>query len=294
MYIITGATGNTGSVIAQQLLEAGKEVTTVSRSKERLRDLKKQGARPAEADLLNSQTLSDIFKGAKAAYLLIPSNYQAEDFRAYQNEVAESIGVALESSTITHAVVLSSIGAHLEQGAGVVQGLHDMEKRLRQLEGKNILFLRPTFFMENFYAQIPLIKEHNMIAYAAWDDIKTSMIATKDIANFAAERLIKLDFEGHSHQYLLGERDLSFPEATRILGEAIGKPELNYVSLSYEQAKQGFLQAGFSKDVADRYNEFIESLNQGRITEDAERNRETTTPTSIENFAQQFARTYQQ
>ncbi|NBC25758.1 MAG: hypothetical protein GVY08_07925 [Bacteroidetes bacterium] len=120
------------------------------------------------------------------------------------------------------------------------------------------------------------------------------MIATKDIAAFAAERLLKLDFEGYSHHYLLGERDLSFPEATRVLGEAIGRPDLKYVSLSYEEAKQGLMQIGFSEDVADRYNEFMKSLNEGKITGHAGRTPETTTPTSIEEFAQQFAGAYKQ
>lgn len=41
------------------------------------------------------------------------------------------------------------------------------------------------------------------------------------------------------------------------MGEAIGRPDLDYVSLSYEEAKQGLMQIGFSEDMADRYNEFM-------------------------------------
>lgn len=292
MYVITGATGNTGNPIAHQLLDAGKEVTVISRNKERLSDLVEKGAVPAEGDLADSNFLTETFEGADAVYAVIPPNFTADNFRGYQKRIAESLATALEKSKVSHVVALSSIGAHLKEGAGVVQGLHFMEQRFNQINDLNALYLRPTFFMENFYGQIPLIKQMNIMGFAADRDLSIPMIATRDIADYAAKRLLTLDFEGHSHHYLLGERDVTFEEATKILGDAIGKPDLNYVSFSYEEAKKGIMEQGASQDLADRYNEFFRSLNAGKINEDAERTPETTTPTSIEQFAKEFAEVY--
>ena len=47
MIVVLGATGNTGSVVAQRLLDAGESVRVVSRSRERLQPLVDAGAEPA-------------------------------------------------------------------------------------------------------------------------------------------------------------------------------------------------------------------------------------------------------
>jgi uncharacterized protein YbjT (DUF2867 family) len=289
MYVITGATGNTGNTIAHQLLDAGKDVTVVSRDKSHLSDLIEKGATPAVGDLSDTDFLTETFEGAEAVYTMIPPNFTAPDFRTYQHEIADTLSAAIKENSVPHIVALSSCGAHLKQGAGVVQGLHYMEQQFNAIDELHALYLRPAFFMDNFYGQIPLIEEQNIIGFAGEADHPMPMIATRDIADVAARRLLALDFKGKSHHYLLGERDLSFEEATRMLGEVIGKADLNYVRFSYEDAKQGMIAQGASEDLAERYNEFFKALNTGKINEDAVRSPETTTPTSIEKFAKQFA-----
>ena len=117
------------------------------------------------------------------------------------------------------------------------------------------------------------------------------MISTKDIANYAAKRLLNLDFEGNNHQDLLGARNVTYQEIAKIFGNAIGHPDLNYVDFSYADFKGAFMGMGASESVADRMNEFLVRVNAGDVFI-AERNEENTTPITIEEFSQTFKYVY--
>jgi len=293
MYVITGATGNTGSRITEKLLAAGEAVTAISRSEEKLKPLIEKGAKPGVGSLEDEAFLTETFKGAKAIYALIPPNFGASDFRAYQNRVGHALVEAIRQSGVKNVVTLSSVGAHSPE-TGVVAGLYDFEQELSKLQDVNVLNLRAGFFMQNFYGNIGIIK--NMGIHGGFPingDVKMAMVHTHDIADAAAEHLLKLDFNGQSHQYVAGQRDLSMEEATEVLGKAIGKPDLNWVTFSYEDAKQGMTQNGLSESLADQYVKFSRSVNEGILDEDYERKPEYTTPTSIEDFAKEFAAAYQ-
>jgi len=86
---------------------------------------------------------------------------------------------------------------------------------------------------------------------------------------------------------------LSYDDATRIIGKAIGKPDLKYVQLPDEQVRGAFLQAGMSENVADLILEMSVALNSGYMEPLEERTAENTTPTSFETFvAEEFLPLY--
>ena len=118
------------------------------------------------------------------------------------------------------------------------------------------------------------------------------MIATRDIAEVAAQLLLDLGFSGHSTRELLGQRDITMEEATRILGKAIGKGDLGYVQFPYEQAEQAMVALGLSQDVARSVNEMDRALNEERVRPLEKRSAANTTPTSFEQFAERFAAVY--
>jgi uncharacterized protein YbjT (DUF2867 family) len=294
MYVILGASGNTGKHIAQTLLEAGKPVTLVSRNAAHLQELVGKGAIAAIGDQMDEAFLIQTLTGATAAYLLIPPDYTATDFRAYQKKAGEVIAAAVQKSGLKNTILLSSVGAHLSENSGVILGLHWLEQKLKAMPGLNTLALRPGFFMQNFYGSIGIIKGMNINGGFPIDgEMKFGMIHTNDIAAYAAKRLLALDFQGFSYQNLTGERELSLREATAALGEAIGKPELPWVTFPYDQAKAGMVQSGMTESLADLYVEFGKCMNEGSMTADHKHTPESKTPTSIETFAREFAYAFQ-
>jgi uncharacterized protein YbjT (DUF2867 family) len=292
MYAICGASGHVGRALTEKLLNEGQEVRAIARSKEHLQPLIDLGAEPIVADLKDTEALTEAFRGARAVFALIPSNPTAPDFRNYQNEIGQAIADAIMASGVKHVVNLSSVGAQRTEGMGAVNGLHDQEERLNQLKDVNVLHLRPTFYMENHLRQIDTVKQFGMMSTPQALDQPVGEIATSDVADFAAERLMKLDFDGKSTRELLGAADITMKDVASSLGHAIGKDDLKYVQVTYDDTRNFFLGAGLSESAADNMVEMYQAFNEGRFVPTEKRSPRNTTPTTIDNFAEYFANIY--
>lgn len=292
MYVIMGATGNIGSKLAKILLDKGKKITVIGRSALRLQPFVDRGALAAIGDMTDTGFLTNAFKGADAVFAMIPPNYQTKNFRNDYNEMGDNIVEAIKGSGVKHVVFLSSHGAQLPDKTGPVKGLHDVEQKLNSLDEVNILHLRPTNFMENLLAQIGLIKNAGITGGGVKSDLKISMIATKDIAQAAADHLLDRDYSGKTVHELLGERDVSMDEVAKVLGEKIGKPELRYVQFSPEDEKKGLMDIGMSEDASDQLVELNQAMNDGLLAVNVPRTTQNTTRTTIEEFADFFAQVY--
>jgi len=290
---ILGATGHVGGVVANKLLDLGKRVRAIGRSADRLRALGKRGAEVALADVEDTHALAKALQGADAAFVLVPPNLQATEFRAYQRRVVEALGAAVEAAGVGHLVTLSSIGADRPDRNGPVAGLHEMEQRLNRNARASILHLRPGFFMENSLMSIGMIKGLGKNGSATRGDLKLPIVATRDIGEVAARRLSTRDFQGKSVLDLMGPRDITMAELTSALGAAVGKPGLEYVQFPYEDARAGLVQAGVPAEMAGLYVELSRGFNEGAVKPTQPRSPATTTPTSIEVFAKEvFAPAY--
>jgi len=147
--------------------------------------------------------------------------------------------------------------------------------------------------MENMFAQVGIIQNMGMTAGPLRPDLALPMIATRDIGAAAAKALLALDFSDKQSRELLGQRDLSYEEATTIVGKAIEKRDLKCVHLPDEQVRQACLQMGISESVADLILEMAAALNSGYLKPLEERTKENTTPTSFETFvAEEFLPLY--
>lgn len=292
-YVVTGATGNVGKVLAEKLLAEGKRVRVIGRSHERLRSLMDMGAEGLVGSLDDVDFLTRAFEGARVVFTMIPPNFTAEDFRSYQNLVGEALSQAIEKAGVTHVVNLSSMGGHLAEGTGPIKGLYDQEQRLNRLPNLNVVHLRPTFFMENLLMGIEVIKKMGVNAGATVADAATPMIATKDIAAAAAELMLNATFEGQQARELLGPRDYTMAEATAAIGKAIGRENLQYMQVPYEIVRQAMIEQGLTASVADEMVELARGSNEGLLKPTEKRTSENTTPTTLEEFAAEtFAPAY--
>jgi uncharacterized protein YbjT (DUF2867 family) len=291
MYVILGASGNTGSMIADYLLLKGKKVRVVGRDAGRLQRFVDKGAEAFTADLSDAAALSKAFSGAHAAYLMLPPAKSRED----QEQESTAIAQAVKESGVRYAVHLSSYGAQISEGTGPVAGLHSSEQKLNAITGLNVLHLRAAYFMENNLNAIGMIHEMGLLGNALLPDIKLPMIATRDVGDYAARRLLHLDFFDKQTRELLGERDLSMTEATALIARGIGRPDLPYRQFPYDQVEQVLTQMGIPPKGAAMYIEMYKAINTGVLIPLEPRSPENSTPTSFEKFVQDvFAAEYQQ
>lgn len=288
MYVVTGATGNTGRVVAEKLLAAGKAVRVVGRDAAKLQPFVHKGAEPFVGNLEDPNALVAAFTGARAVYAMIPPDYATDDPQGYQRRVADALAGAVRETRVPHTVFLSSMGAQNRTGAGPVSGLGRAEELFEAIPDRNVLFLRPGYYMENLYAAVPMIKQ-GFIATPLQADLEFPWIATTDIGQAAADELLNLSFKGKSVRELHGQRDLSYAETTSAVGKAIGNPKLMYVHAAEADARGGMLQAGLKPALVDGFLEMYRALNERRMKTVQPRTNRSTTPTSIEAFAKGLA-----
>ena len=292
MIAVMGATGNTGKPIVEKLLKEGCKVRALGRSADKLKSLASQGAEALAGQASDAAYLDQSFAGAEAAYVLIPPSFNEPDFPAYQDRIGESIAGALQKSGVKHVVALSSLGAEHSAGTGPITGLHRLEERLRKIPGVNVLLLRAGYFFENHFGSLAMIKHQGSNGGAIPPDVPIAQIATKDIASAAAAALLKRDFSGIVVRELLGQRDLTLREATRILGAKIGKPDLQYVQLPYDTFAGVLMQLGFSASLTGLFAEMCRAINEGRVRTAEGRNPRNSTATTFESFADVLAAAY--
>jgi uncharacterized protein YbjT (DUF2867 family) len=282
MYVVTGATGNTGSIVADALLAAGNKVRVVGRDAVRLQRFVREGAEAFTGNMSDAAALTKAFSGARAAYLMLPPVKSRED----QERQSDAIAKAVKESGLRFAVHLSSYGAHVPEGTGPVAGLHSSEQKLNSISGLNLLHLRAAYFMENNLAASSMIQGMGIFGHALLPDLKLPMIATRDVGDYAAQRLLHLDFSGKQTRELLGERDLSMTEATAVIARGIGKPDLRYEQLPYDHVQQALTKMGIPPKTAALYIEMYKAINEGVLAAQEARSPENTTPTSFEQFVE--------
>jgi uncharacterized protein YbjT (DUF2867 family) len=213
--------------------------------------------------------------------------------REDQERQSDAIAKAVKESGLRYAVHLSSYGAHVPEGTGPVTGLHSSEQKLNAISNLNVLHLRAAYFMENNLAAIDMIHGMGLFGHALLPDLKLPMVATRDVGDYAAQRLLDLDFSGKQTRELLGERDLSMTEATAVIARGIGKPDLRYQQFPYDQVLQVLAQMGIPLKRAAVYIEMFEAINAGVLAAQEQRSAENSTLTSFEQFVQDvFAAAY--
>jgi uncharacterized protein YbjT (DUF2867 family) len=260
-----------------------------------LRPFAAQGAEIFIGDVSDASAVTQALEQAHSAYVMIPPDLTSDDPLGHYDRVGDAIAFGIKTSKVKNVVALSSIGVDKPSGTGPVRGLHKFEQKLSGIEGVNVLFLRPGYFMENTLGQAAVIRMMGAVAGPFRPDLKLAMIATRDIGTAAANALLRLDFHGKQSRELQGQRDLDYTEVAAIIGKAIGKPDLRYVHPPNEQIRPALVQAGMSGELVDLILEMAGSLNSGYMGFLEPRSPQNTTATSFEAFvAEVFVPVYKQ
>ncbi|WP_170067755.1 NmrA family NAD(P)-binding protein [Neolewinella xylanilytica] len=281
--VILGATGTVGRKVAELLLHEGHKLSLVARHTESLEALRGPNARIVAGDVTDTVLLTELFSNADSAFLILPDNVKAEDFRAYQRQVTGALIEAIQRSDIKYIVNMSSVGSHQHEGNGIMAGTGEQEVRLNQLEGVNVLHVRSAYFMENFLRTIGLVKNRGINGTVATGDRAIPMVATRDVARVIAGHLAAPDWTGKQVEAVMGPRDYTYREFTTLIGSAIGQPDLPYVQIPVPQAKEIFLGNGFSEDFVDNLIEMGTAVETGFMNYQP-RTTATITPTTAEEF----------
>jgi len=288
---LTGSLGNISKPLAEILIKNGHDVTIISSDSKKQGTIEAMGAKATIGSVSDVAFLTNAFKGADAIYTMVPPNWSVSNYRQYIAETGKNYREAIRVSGVRRVVNLSSIGAHLSGGTGPIAGLYDVEHELNTLDGVAIKHLRAGIFYINFFFDMGTIRNMGIMGNNYGEKTKLILVHPGDIAAVAAQEL-QNSFEGKSHQYVASdEREIS--EIVKILGTAIGKPELPWVQFSDAETFAGMTGAGMSESIARTYIEMGNAADSGILFEDFNRHKpEVWGTTKLVDFAKEFAAVY--
>lgn len=262
MFVIAGASGHTGSVVASTLLAQGKKVRVIVRDEKKGAPWRQKGAEVAVASLDDAAALGRALAGADGVYALIPPDFAAEDPLAAQARIVDGWTHAIAAARPRHVVLLSSVGAELPGGTGPIVTVHRAEERLRAT-GVKLTALRAAYFMENWGGVAAPARASGVLPSMIAPGRAASMVATADIGGVAAEALL----EGERAPELIelaGPRDYTPEEVAAAFGAALGK-RVQVVPVPEEGIEPALAQAGFKPKLAALFREMNAGFNRGSI-----------------------------
>lgn len=291
-YVLTGSIGHISKPVAEKLIAAGHQVSIITSNKNNTSAIKALGATALTGSVEDAIFLQNAFAGADAVYLMIPPNWGVTNWLAYQKQVAHYYIDAIKANGIKKVVMLSSMGAHMINGAGPVDGLAYLEQQLNAMPGVDALYLRPSYFYYNLFSMIPLIKQAGIMGSNQPASHNLVLTHTSDIAVVAAEALLSLSFTGKSVRYIASD-EKTWAEITEALGNAIGKTNLPWVEFTDEQSMEGMLKAGLPNTFAEGYTAMGKALRSGEMEADYWKNRSGQLGNvKLNDFVKEFAVAY--
>lgn len=245
MFLVTGATGNVGRHVVDQLLAGGAAVRALTRNPAGAR--LPAGAEVAGGDLTRPQTVEPALKGVSALFLF-PSPGTAGPILQAAREHGVRRVVMLSSSAVTY----STEGADNTIVAYHKEIEHEIEK-----SGLEWTFVRPCGFAVNTLQWAPQISAGDVVR-GPYAQAEMALIHERDIADVATRVLLT---DGHvgAKYVLTGPESLTQAEQARRIGEAIGRP-VRYEELAPDVAREQMIQNQIPADFADMLLSFQAEL----------------------------------
>lgn len=264
MFTIFGATGNTGSVVANELLARGEKVRVVVRSKEKGAAFAAKGAEIALGDVLDGASMAKALDGAEGAYLLFPPDPAASDLVGRGRTILANYVAALTKNPVRHAVVLSSVAAHEPAGTGPIVITHHAEKAFSALSATKFTFVRAAYFMENLLGYAHPMKADGLLpVFGGGEGHAFPMVATRDIGRVAAEALLARPQTNEVIE-LSGPKEYSLSDAASEASTIVGRLVIAK-ALPIEGLVPTLTGLGFSANVAGLFREMTEGMGKGLI-----------------------------
>ena len=262
MYVIAGVSGNTGSIVANALLDQGKKVRVLVRDAKKGEPWKARGAEVAIATVDDEAALTKALDGATGAYLLSPPDMAATDFVVQRRATVDTIARAVEKSGVKHVVFLSSVGAHHADGTGPIRTVAYAERALAKTPAKTT-FVRASYFLENWAGVLGAAAQGTLPTFLP-PDLVIPMVTTKDIGLVAAKALLDPPSGKTEIIELAGPRDYSSRDIAAVLSKILGKP-VEVQAAPLDAVVPTFKSFGASENIAGLFREMYDGVAKGLV-----------------------------
>ncbi|KAB8315259.1 NAD-dependent epimerase/dehydratase family protein [Tolypothrix campylonemoides VB511288] len=283
MFVVFGATGQTGSAVADTLLEKKRTVRVVLRSDKAADAWRAKGADVAFADVADASAMTKALDGAIAVYAMNPPAYHVTDMFAVAKNIGAAYVEAITQSSVQKVVLLSSVGSQHARGTGNILTTHFLENIFGSLTIP-VTFLRAAWFMENWNGLAAVAAEKGILpSFLQVLERSIPMVAAKDIGRAAAVALTE-DWAGKRIIELHGAADYSPNDVAAAFAAAI-KRDVQAVALPESEWQATIAGFGASPEVANAWCEMLRGFNSGYIVFEDSGTETRKGQTTIEDFA---------
>lgn len=225
---VIGASGKTGSAVAQRALSNGDELRAVVRNPESCANLARNGAEIVTCDLDDSDGVRSALAGADAVYYCSPLPTGHDQPFAVERSRAQGVISAAVSAGVNHFVLLSAMGPDTAPGIDLIETKRAIEKELAA-SGLGYTVLRPSMFMDNVAMAGPGVLQSVGLTWPYSESALIQPIAAADIAQAAVRAIIK--GPGNQTFDLVGPEAITFRQMADELGRAMGT-EVQFTEIS--------------------------------------------------------------
>jgi uncharacterized protein YbjT (DUF2867 family) len=253
--LVTGATGNVGRPLVDQLAAAGAHVRAVTRQPA-------SAGFPAGVEVVDSAAAG--IPGASAVFL---------NSRALGDELSTVVDLSRREG-VSRLVALSAINADDDFSRQPSRFRGDRNKEVEQHavdSGLEWVSLRPTVFVTNFFGMWAAQIKAGDVVSGPYAEASTAPIVDRDISAVAAHALLTDELLGQKVP-LTGPQALTNAELVEVIGAVLGR-QLRYQEVSPEFVRQRFIGLGFGGEFADAYMELLSATvsKPALVTHDVEK-----------------------
>jgi uncharacterized protein YbjT (DUF2867 family) len=237
--LVTGSTGATGTPTVKLLIERGFAVRAqVRRQDHRSATLESLGAEIVEGDLLNLSNVREMLAGVHSAFFIFPMRPDFLDATSYFAQAAAEAKL--------DAIVNLSQRTASDTSESHIARNHWMSERVFDQFPTPTVHLRPTFFADRFLYFTDMVKA-GALQFPFVTDSKHAAPTPLDRARVAAAVLAEPEpHKGQTYE-LYGAQELTFPEMTAAIGEALDK-DITYQQVPFDAFVDGAKAHGFDFD----------------------------------------------
>lgn len=283
--VVNTPAGHVGHEVVDRLLAARQDVVLISRHPRKVETFVSRGARLIEGSMDDKAVLDRAFQGADGLFWLTPVAFDRPDYVRWVHETAEKASELAQRHDIRRALIISTVGAQMDSKSGLLECLWTAEQKFKKVV-PNVTVLRPGSFMENFLNHVGTIAQMSSIFGRYPTSKKIPMVASRDVAEAAARELLRRNWNGFRIIELHGPEHLSQIQAAEIIGDVLGRT-VQYIEVPEAQARQGMVGAGMPVFFVDLMLEMFAELNAGRMEPEQPRSADTTTRTTLRQFAKE-------
>ena len=260
--VISGATGQIGRHLIQQLDYTEHEYTLITRRADALADAAARGAHIAQGDLTDQAFLERTLAGADVFFFLPPPNFASEDMIAEYEALALTARNAVRATGVKRVVHLSTIGGQIDdRKTGLIYGQHRAETIIAEAT-EHVLHLRNGFFLENYFASAATIAQ-GAIYLPVSGSAQYQFVATADIAALVKELLEDDRRSGHQVIEYHGHT-LTFDAVAAEIGAGLGV-SVQHVNVPPDAAIEALQQLGLSASYAADLTALLQAIDSGLL-----------------------------